>query len=216
MSARWASESVSSQGPAPVPSAHASSRARPVWIGVVLLANALLFWLLMMAVHELGHVLHAAATGGRVTHVELHPLAISRTDVQPNPKPLTVAWGGTLWGAVIPLAGWGIASVLPRIGRRWLKAFAGFCLIANGLYLVSAIAMPVGDTQDLRTLGVPVWAMVLAGTPMLAAGVWLWHSLGRCFGLANATNAQARRWAGWSFCAFALTCAAMWWWSSVP
>lgn len=210
MSARWASESVNAQGPVPAPSAHATSRARSVWIGVVLLANALLFWLLMMAVHELGHVLHAAATGGRVTHVELHPLAISRTDVQPNPKPLAVAWGGTLWGATIPLLVWGIASSVKLRGRRWLKAFAGFCLIANGLYLLSAIAIPVGDTQDLQALGVAVWAMALVGSPMLITGVWLWHSLGRCFGLANATNAQARRWVGWSLGALTLTCAAMW------
>ncbi len=51
-------------------------------------------WLAMQAVHELGHVLGAVATGGRVTEVVLHPCTISRTDVHPNPHPLLVVWPG--------------------------------------------------------------------------------------------------------------------------
>lgn len=46
-----------------------------------------LSWLAMMAVHELGHVLHAVASGGTVVGVVLNPLEISRTDVSPNPHP---------------------------------------------------------------------------------------------------------------------------------
>jgi hypothetical protein len=44
-----------------------------------------LSWLAMMAIHEFGHVLHALVSGARVERVVLHPLAISRTDVSPNP-----------------------------------------------------------------------------------------------------------------------------------
>lgn len=49
-----------------------------------------LCWLSMMAVHEGGHFLCARLTNGQVTSVVLHPLAISRTDVMPNPRPLIV------------------------------------------------------------------------------------------------------------------------------
>ena len=48
-------------------------------------------WLGMQAVHELGHVLGALASGGRVARVVLHPLTISRTDLVANPRPALVA-----------------------------------------------------------------------------------------------------------------------------
>ena len=60
-------------------------------------------WIGMQAVHELGHVLAASATGGTVQRVVLHPLTISRTDVSPNPSPLAVAWAGPLVGVILPL-----------------------------------------------------------------------------------------------------------------
>ena len=43
-----------------------------------LVALALLSWLLMQAVHELGHVAAALATGGSVERVVLHPLTDDR------------------------------------------------------------------------------------------------------------------------------------------
>jgi hypothetical protein len=51
-------------------------------------------WLLMQAVHELGHVLAAWATGGTVRKVVLLPWAFSQTQLAANPEPLVVAWGG--------------------------------------------------------------------------------------------------------------------------
>ena len=46
-----------------------------------------LCWLGMMIVHEAGHVAGAMLSGGTVIRVILHPLAISRTDVDPNHFP---------------------------------------------------------------------------------------------------------------------------------
>ena len=40
-----------------------------------------LSWFVMMAVHELGHVVGALATAGSIERVILSPLTISRTDV---------------------------------------------------------------------------------------------------------------------------------------
>jgi hypothetical protein len=92
-------------------------------------------WLGMQDVHELGHVIGAWFTGGRVARVVLHPLGLSRTEMRSNPLPLVVAWAGPVLGTLMPLALWGIAR-----RRRWSVAFlprffAGFCLIANGSYL---------------------------------------------------------------------------------
>ena len=57
----------------------------------------------MMAVHEFGHVLHAWASGGVVAQVSLPLLSFSKTDLSQNPHPLFVAWGGAIWGCIIPL-----------------------------------------------------------------------------------------------------------------
>jgi hypothetical protein len=57
----------------------------------------------MQAVHELGHVLGAMATGAEVTRVVLWPWTISRTDVTNNTRPLVVAWAGPIVGIALPL-----------------------------------------------------------------------------------------------------------------
>lgn len=152
---------------------------------VLCVASAAFSWWGMMAVHELGHVLHAAVSGGRVTAVVLHPLAISRTDVQPNPHPLWVVWGGPLWGSLLPLLAWGVAR-WRRWRYVWLVAFvAGFCLIANGAYIGAGVAMPVGDTDVMLRLGTPRWCLAAFGVATVSAGLRLWNGLGRHFGLTG-------------------------------
>ncbi len=79
----------------------------------VLAASVLgLSWLAMQAVHELGHVLGAVATGGRVVRVVLDPTTFSRTVVEPNPHPGGVAWAGPLVGTVMGRRGghWGSSA----------------------------------------------------------------------------------------------------------
>ena len=64
---------------------------------VVLIVTFLGFcWLGFQAVHELGHAAGAWLSGGKVVKVVLHPCAISRTDVEPNPRPLVVVCVGPL------------------------------------------------------------------------------------------------------------------------
>lgn len=143
----------------------------------------LVSWWLMLAVHELGHVLGAWLTGGMVTEVDLHPLRISRTAVDPNPRPVIVAWSGPIIGVLLPLLAWYLAGRSNRPGPRritpWLRFFSGFCLIANGAYLASGLWQPVGDAADLLRLSVPVWQLALFGFTAFAAGLWCWHGLGR-------------------------------------
>ena len=61
-------------------------------------------WLGMQAVHELGHVIAAWATGGTVTAVVLDPFSFSRTDVTGSRYPVLEVWGGAFFGCVLPLA----------------------------------------------------------------------------------------------------------------
>jgi hypothetical protein len=130
-------------------------------------------WLAMMALHEAGHVLHALASGGRVEHVSIPLLGFSRTDIWANPHPQWVAWGGPLWGCLLPLAGLGVA----RVARRAVtpaRLFAGFCLIANGAYIGLGPWMTAGDGHDLLRHGAPAWSLVAFGAVAFAAGVKLW------------------------------------------
>ena len=147
--------------------------------GVLIVTIMLLSWLLMQAVHELGHVVGARVTGGRVKKVVLHPLAISRTDVQPNPRPLAVVWSGPLTGIFLPLAIWLIARLATRPAKsateNFLRFFAGFCLIANGAYIAFGTRSRIGDCGEMLRHGSPTWLLWLFGAVTIPAGLWLWH-----------------------------------------
>ncbi len=165
-----------------------SIRSLPL-IAATLLAS----WLSMQAIHELGHVLAARLTGGVVTNVALHPLAISRTDVAPNPQPLMVVWGGPLIGAFAPLAVWAIAARFSWPHTFLLRFFAGFCLIANGLYLTAGSLEGVGDCGDLLRHSAQFWQLWVFGLPAIALGFWLWNGLGKDFGWGqNPSQVQLR------------------------
>lgn len=163
------------------------------WRLLLLLSTGLFSWLAMMIVHELGHVVHAWLSGGTVDRVVLHPLAISRTDVLPNPHPLFVVWGGPLWGCGLPLVIWlAVRRIKTRSatdGRGFIGAlagfFAGFCLIANGGYLGAGVWHPVGDARRLLELGTFSWMLAVFALFTLPAGFWLWHGLGPEFGLGR-------------------------------
>jgi hypothetical protein len=166
-------------------------------------------WLAMQAVHELGHVGAAWATGGTVTAVVLHPLAISRTDVSPNPAPLAVAWAGPLVGCAVPLGLAAASRMARRAVRRYAEFFAGFCLIANGAYLALGTFDAVGDAGDILRHGSPPWLLIAFGASALAGGIWLWHAASDEFGYGPTPRPIAAREACWALAvAAALTTAA--------
>lgn len=132
----------------------------------------------MMAVHELGHVIHAALSGGRVAAVYFHPWDLSRTDLSVNPHPQFVAWGGPIWGCLIPLAIFSLLVLLRLPGRRATAAFAGFCLIANGGYIGAGWAIGAGDAGTLLRQGASEAAMMAFGFAAILTGLSIWHRLG--------------------------------------
>ncbi|MCC6683135.1 MAG: hypothetical protein IT445_19740 [Phycisphaeraceae bacterium] len=161
---------------------------------VLLIAGlAMCSWMGMMAVHELGHVIGASATGGKVRCVVWHPLKFSQTVVDPNPKPLLEVWSGPICGIVLPL----IAAVVAR--WLWLRIgylftfFAGFCLLANGAYLGIGVFDRVGDAGDLLWYGTPSWVLMVFGGVTVPAGLWLWHIASPHLGFGGATRAKQIR-----------------------
>ncbi len=139
----------------------------------------------MMVVHESGHVLAAWMSGGRVSRVVLHPLAFSRTELEHNPHPLFVVWSGPAWGSLLPLGMWLVVRSLRSRIAFLLRFFAGFCLVANGAYLASAVLLPVGDADDMLRLGVPVGAIATPGLVAFVGGLAMWHRLGPHFGIGG-------------------------------
>lgn len=146
----------------------------------ILLAPLALYagWLGMMAVHEAGHVLHARVSGGVVERVHVPLVGFSQTFYSANPRPQFVAWGGPVWGCVIPLMALGVLTRGPRRLREAVQLFAGFCLVANGAYLGVGCIERAGDAGDLRHHGTPAWVMLAFGITAIAAGLFLWHLLG--------------------------------------
>jgi len=153
--------------------------------GLLIVSAVLLAWLLMQAVHELGHVIAAWLTGGHVERVVLHPLVISRTDIEPNLQPLIVAWGGPLFGSVAPLALWGLAATFRMPNTFLARFFAGFCLLTNGLYLGVGSFEGIGDAGDIVHHGSLVWTLWIFGIVAAPAGLALWNGLGPSFGLGR-------------------------------
>lgn len=161
---------------------------------LLLLASTCAFsWLAMQVVHEAGHVLHAWASGGTVVRVVLHPLQISRTDVQPNPHSQFVAWAGAIWGCLLPLAAWLVVRRLRSRFEFLPRFFAGFCCVANGCYLGVGAWFPVGDAADLLRHGAPRWTLAAFGLCAVVFGLWLWNGVGHRFGIGSAAKPIDRR-----------------------
>jgi hypothetical protein len=142
-------------------------------------------WLAMMLVHEAGHVLGAVCTGGAVREVVWHPTVISRTDVEPNPHPLVEVSAGPLIGSLIPLALAIAARLISWRMNYLLWGVAGFCLIANGVYIGLGALHPVGDAKKLLALGTPPWLMAILGTATAVGGFWIWHRVSVSFGFGR-------------------------------
>jgi len=139
----------------------------------------------MMIVHEVGHVLHALLSGGNVVQVVLCPWEFSRTDVSPNPRPLFVAWGGAIWGVLIPLGAW-IATKTALRSYSYLAAFfAGFCCVANGAYISAGSIAQAGDAGDMLRNGAAYWQLVSYGLVAMVVGLSLWNGLGPHYGLGD-------------------------------
>lgn len=175
---------------------------------LTLIATFLAFsWLAMQMVHELGHVAAAKVTGGRVVRVVLHPLAISRTDVHPNPRPLMVAWAGPLVGVGLPLLALLLTKAASLPGVYLVRFFAGFCLVANGVYLGAGAFFALGDAGEIMAFGSPRWLLVAFGLATIPMGLALWNGLGPSFGLGAAQGRVSRKAAAVSAGLFAVAVA---------
>jgi hypothetical protein len=98
---------------------------------------------------------------------------------------------------------WGVAAALSTVaasnsGRLHLlnqpgnflppflfRFFAGFCLVANGVYIGAGSFAAIGDAGDMLRYGSSLWQLWLFGLVTVPAGMALWHGQGRHFGLGS-------------------------------
>ena len=206
---------------------------------LLMISTAGLSWLLMMLLHECGHVWHGWLSGATLEGIHLPLLGFSRTEFAANPHPLFVAWGGPVWGCIFPLGIWaglyafihcgltgkkrkgteaivGISeqkgteevvginpsimeSLFPKTSSVPLSAvplgldflprwFTGFCLIANGAYLLGGV-FPTDGADDGGVIlqhGGSIWQLSVFGIAALAAGLYLWNGLAAISGSGQA------------------------------
>jgi hypothetical protein len=160
---------------------------------ILVVSTLLGSWLAMQAAHELGHILGARLTGGKIATIVLHPLTISRTDMIDNPHPLVVVWMGPLVGVMLPLILWGLLAVTRVTGAFVARFFAGFCLITNGAYLGVGSFLGAGDCGEMLRQGSPVWVLRAFGAVAVPIGLWLWSGQGPKFGLGDANGKVSHR-----------------------
>ena len=154
---------------------------------IILIFSFLSFsWLAMQAVHESGHVVGAWLTSADVIKVALHPCIISRTVLGHNQYPSVVVWGGPLIGSLFPLLVFLLARVCRLPGIYLFRFFAGFCLLANGIYIAFFPGNGAVDTGVMMQHGSPRWLMVIFGILTAPLGLYLWHRQGKHFGLGGA------------------------------
>lgn len=157
-------------------------KRRVVIVTIALIAS----WYAMMMVHELGHVIAAWVTGSRVETVRVPWFGFSQTVVSTSDWPRAIVVGGPAFGAVAPLGVWLATATVGRLYRSgWsilARFFAAFCLLANGVYMASAVLLPVGDAEELIRLGVRAWTLAVPGGIAAAGGLALWNGMSRKIG----------------------------------
>ncbi|MBN1916499.1 MAG: hypothetical protein JW889_01215 [Verrucomicrobia bacterium] len=158
-----------------------------------------LSWYLMMVFNELGHIVSVAINGGTIERVVLWPWMFSQTIRSGSRHEILDIWAGPVFGIAIPLV---LSVVAERIARRpigCVRFFAGFCLVANGVYIGAGAIAHIGDAGELLDLGFPVWPIVLFGAACIAGGLFVWHKAGTATGsLRNEQDGGTGRFP-WSF-----------------
>ncbi len=161
--------------------------------GALLLLGSFAFgYNVATALHELGHVFAAWATGGTVQSLYLHPFTTSYTSIHPDPSPLLTHAAGVI---VAPLAGLVCIALARRVEGAYTVPLytAGVATFAtSGIYLVVGTWAGVGDARMLVDLGMPALGLMLIGAGLIAAAVRLAPGVVSLLGLSPADSLLRR------------------------
>jgi hypothetical protein len=146
-----------------------------------------------IALHEFGHALGCWLGGGRVVGLFLAPQGYSGSYAA---RDFSVEYA-TRYGRLLQVAGgpvFGAAFGVPfllaarlfrpgTVGWIAIIAVATWCFGNNGAYLFLGGLVPFGDALDLIEHGVPRWALLVTGLPLVVAFLVLFASFLRGIGL---------------------------------
>jgi hypothetical protein len=85
-----------------------------------------------------------------------------------------------------PLLVWILGASVRLRGAFVLRFFAGFCLLANGLYIGIGSFNRIGDCGEMLRDGSEMWQLWLFCALTAPVGLWLWHKQGPYFGFGPA------------------------------
>ncbi|MCL2348735.1 MAG: hypothetical protein FWC50_10805 [Planctomycetaceae bacterium] len=163
-------------------------------VSFVLIITFLPFcWLAMQAVHETGHVIGALMHDVSVEYVLLGPLTISQTITGETEHKRIITWLGPVFGVIFPVALWLMARLFQWPELFLFRFFAGFCLVANGVYLLFGPVDGLTDTGVLLSYGASRWQLILFGVIATVAGFLLWHGQSNDFGIGKQPKAVQYR-----------------------
>jgi len=154
----------------------------------ILIATWLPFcWLAMQLLHELGHLVAAWRLGVEIVQFHFGLLTVSHTMLddagQSQATLLATTWAGPMAGMILPLVIWGIVALF-RLREAFLARFlAGFCLVANGCYLLCGPADGYADTGILLANGAMRWQLTVVGIIGITLGFLLWNRQGNNFAI---------------------------------
>jgi hypothetical protein len=156
-------------------------------------------WFAMQLLHELGHLVVAWWFGVEVTQFHFGLLTISHTMLNETGHSrstlLAVSWAGAVFGMLAPVALWGVAVLVRFSGAFLMRFLAGFCLAANGCYLLGGLFFPADAYTDPGVLlahGAMRWQLATVGIIGIVSGFLLWNRQGSYFGIGQ--TSQPVRW----------------------
>ena len=156
---------------------------------LLIVAWLLFCWYAMQLLHEAGHVFAAWWFGIEIVQFHFGLLTVSYTMLdesgQTSNALLAATWAGPIAGMLLPLAFWGVAAAIRFRGTFLLRFLAGFCLVANGCYLLFGPADGFADTGVLLTHGATRWQLVVTGWIAMIGGFLLWNGQGKYFGIGK-------------------------------
>jgi len=139
----------------------------------------------MQVVHEAGHVIGALMYGVPIERVLLGPLTISQTMIGETEHKRIITWLGPIFGVIFPVVLWAIVRPFQWPELFLFRFFAGFCLVANGFYLLFGPADGFTDSGALLSHGAGRLPLILFGVIATAAGFLLWHGEANDFGVGK-------------------------------
>ena len=139
----------------------------------------------MTFTHEAGHILGGWCCGGTLADADLLPWHLPYSFFSPDPHPLITLWSGPILGVIAPVI------IAACVRRDWAWLIAYFCVLANGVYIATALFSgdPQLDTPKMLHQGANPVSILIYCVLAIVAGYAGFRRYGKRFFSQTATVA---------------------------